>query len=77
MFMLEGCKTSAQTRGFHVENLIPELLDHRKVIEVLANTTMIKPDGEQLAGVGFNATVRDDVVLKLSGSFKRTIKLKF
>lgn len=76
-FMLEGCKVPTKIRSFHNENLIPELANHRKVIEVLANTNMIEPAEEQLAGLGFNATVRDEVLVKLSGKFKRMLKIKF
>jgi hypothetical protein len=64
-------------RSFHAENLIPELAQHRKVLEVLGNTTMIEPATTQLSGLGFNATVKDELVVKLQGSFKRTIKIKF
>jgi len=79
-FMLDGCETQSNIRSFHAENLIPELTTHRKVLEVLGNTTMIDPTKsgvKQLSGLGFNATVRDELVVKLSGSFKRTIKIKF
>jgi hypothetical protein len=76
-FMLEGAKSPVSIRSFHNENLIPDLQAHRKVMEVLANTTMIDPVDEQLSGLGFNATVRDEVVLKLSGTHKRVIKVKF
>lgn len=76
-FMLENCKTDEPIRSFHIENLIPELADHRKVLEVLGNTTMIEPSDKQLTGLGFNATVRDEVIVRLQGSFKRTVKIKF
>ena len=65
-FMLEGCKTDLPIRSFHVENLNQELAEHRKVMEVVGNVNMIKPDSEQLAGVGFNSTVRDSVVVKVN-----------
>jgi len=77
LFMLDGCKCPTSLRSFHSENLIPELAEHRKVLEVLGNTTMIEPTDKQLSGLGFNATVRDEVIVKLQGSFKRTIKIKF
>lgn len=77
MFMLEGCKCPNPVRGFHNENLIPDLLEHRKVMEVLGNTNMIQPSDRQLSGVGFNATVRDEAVVRLGGTFKRVIKVKF
>jgi hypothetical protein len=76
-FMLDNCKSDVPLRSFHNEYLNGELLKHKKVMEVLANTTMIQPAEKQLSGLGFNATVNDEVVLKLTGSFKRTIKIKF
>ena len=76
-FMLDKAVSPVSIRSFHAENLIPELAQHRKVLEVLGNTTMIEPTDKQLTGLGFNATVRDELVLKLQGSFKRTVKIKF
>lgn len=77
MFMLDDCECKTPVRGFHNENLIPDLLSHRKVIEVLGATNMIEPKGKQLSGLGFNATVRDEAIVRLSGTFKRVIKIKF
>lgn len=76
-FMLNNCKCPISIRSFHAENLIPELAQHRKVLEVLGNTTMINPVDKQLSGLGFNATVKDEIILRLSGSHKRIIKVKF
>ncbi len=76
-FMLDNCKCPVSIRSFHAENLIPELAEHRKVLEVLGNTTMIEPTTKQLSGLGFNATVRDELIVKLQGSHKRVLKIKF
>jgi hypothetical protein len=78
-FMLDGCRVDADVRGFHNENLLPDLLKHRKVMEVLGATCAIKVNStdKQLSGLGFNSTVRDEVVLRLGGSFKRVIRVKF
>jgi hypothetical protein len=76
-FMLDGCKTDSQIRTFHNENLKSELLEFRKVMEVLGSVNMIEPSENQLSGIGFNATVRDELVVRLQGSFKRVIKIKF
>jgi len=38
---------------------------------------MLEPTDNQLAGLGFNATVKDEVILRLKGNFKRVIKVKF
>jgi hypothetical protein len=76
-FMLDGCKSDVPMRSFHNENLNGELLKFRKVMEVLADTRKLEPTDNQLAGLAFNSTVRDEVILKLSGSHKRAIKVIF
>ena len=76
-FMLEKAKTDKDVRGFHNENLISELLTHKKVMEVLGNKSLIKPTSNQLSGLGFNSTVRDELLVKLTGSFNRVVKIKF
>ncbi|HOV34892.1 MAG TPA: hypothetical protein PLS56_02780 [Candidatus Dojkabacteria bacterium] len=77
-FMLDGCRAPNAIRGFHNENLIPELAAHRKVLEVLGATAMIEPkEKKQLCGLGFNATVRDEVLARIQGSHKRVVKIKF
>lgn len=77
MFMLEGCKTTTPVRGFHNENLIPDLLTHKKVMEVLGTTNMIEPTDNQLSGIGFNSTVKDELIVKCKGSHNRMLKIKF
>jgi len=76
-FMLEGCASDVPLRAFHNEYLNGSLLEHRKVLEVLADTTRIEPSKPQLAGIGFNATVQDELIIKLTGSHKRVLKIKF
>ena len=76
-FMLDGAKAPESIRGFHNEFLLPELLEHRKVMEVLGARLKVESTDKQLSGLGFNATVRDEVVLRLQGSHKRVIKVQF
>ena len=76
-FMLDGCKSPVSIRSFHNENLIPDLLEHRKVLEVLGTTNNIPSIEKQLSGLGFNATVSDEVILKLQGTHKRMVRVKF
>lgn len=77
-FMLDNCKAVGKIRGFHNENLLPDILKHKKVMEVLGNTHMIEPSNDkQLSGLGFNSTVRDEVIVKCAGNFKRMLKVKF
>lgn len=77
MFILDKCKIETPVRSFHNENLNSELLKHRKVMEVLGVTNMIEPTDKQLSGIGFNSTVRDELLVKVQGSHKRMLKIKF
>ena len=38
---------------------------------------MIEPTDKHLAGLGFSATVKDELIVKCSGNFKRMLKIKF
>ena len=53
------------------------ILEHRKVMEVLGSTNYIESTDKQLSGIGFNATVRDELIVKLAGTHKRMLKIKF
>lgn len=78
MFMLDGCHTTEPVRTFYNEDLIPDLLTHhKKVMDVLGSQCAVEGGKDQLAGVGFNSDERESVVLKLSGSHKRVIRVKF
>jgi hypothetical protein len=76
-FMLDRCKSDIALRSYHAEYLNSELYEHRKVLDYLANTIMIQPAEKQLAGLGFNSTIENEIFLKLEGSHKRVIKIKF
>ena len=76
-FFLDGAQAQTSLRSFHNENLKGDLVVHRKVMEVLANTTMVESTTNELSGIGFNSTVRDELILRLQGSHKRVIKVKF
>jgi hypothetical protein len=77
LFMLDGCASDTALRSFHSEDFNSELTTHRKVLEPLGASNMLAPADIQLAGLGFNATVKDSVIVKCSGSFKRTLKINF
>jgi hypothetical protein len=46
-------------------------------MEVLGNQTMLEPTDKQLSGLGFNATIRDELIIKIQGTHKRVLKIKF
>lgn len=78
MFILDNCATKDTVRGFYNEFLSNELTPHRKVFEILADKMKVQPDSEQLAGIAFSSTARNDLVVKLTTSTSvRTYKIIF
>ena len=77
-FILEGCKNPDDVRGFYNEFLDESLKDHRKVFEVLASKLKVGYNEDQMSGVGFSSTQRNDLTCKvISGTLSRVVKIKF
>jgi hypothetical protein len=76
-FMLDGCKSEGNVRGFYNEFLLQELTPHRKVIEIVGSKMLVEDSVEQLSGVGFSVSARNSLVCKVSGKFTRIIKIDF
>ena len=76
-FMLEGCNPDVPLSSFHNEYLVGELLNHRKVLECLSQTTKIHPSKVSLSGIGFNSTVSDELIVRVKGSHQRVLKIVF
>lgn len=76
-FMIPGCKAPDKIRSFHNENLISDLQGHRKVLDALGAKLMVESSEGQLSGLGFDATVRDTLIVKVNGVLNKVIKIKF
>lgn len=76
-FMLEGAKADEHPRGFSNEFLRADLKPHRKVFEVLSHRLIIEQSDDQLTGLGFSYTKRDSVVVRVTGSTKRIMRIVF
>ena len=76
-FMLDDCRTDTSARGFYNEFLSENLSQHRKVFEILGSKMKVEPTENQLSGLGFSSTQRNEVFCRVSGSFSRTIKITF
>lgn len=76
-FILENCLTPDMTRGFFNEYLRGDLTEHRKVFEILGSKTKAEPTAAQLSGIGFSETVRNDLVVRVTGKTVRTLKITF
>lgn len=73
-FMLEDCQNPDQVRGFYNEFLSNELTPHRKVFEVLSSNMKCTPTKNQLSGLGFSSTLRNDIYCKVDN---RPYKITF
>lgn len=76
-FILENCKNSGQPRGFFNEFLNEDLREHRKVFEVLGSKMKVEESENQLSGLGFSSTQKNSLIVKVEGTFTRTIKINF
>lgn len=76
-FMLEGCKNDGTARGFYNEFLREELTPHRKVIEMVGAKMRTEESDRQLSGLGFSSTQRNEVLVRVTGAFTRTVKVVF
>ena len=75
--MLENCINPDKARGFFNEFLNESLTEHRKVFEVLGAKMKVEESKNQLSGLGFSSTQRNQIVCKVQGSFSRIIKINF
>ncbi len=76
-FMLADCVNEEQARGFYNEFLREELMPHRKVIEIVGSKMKTEESSNQLSGLGFSSTMRSDLLVRVKGSFTRTVKVLF
>ena len=74
-FMLDGCKNPDPVRGFFNEYLRPDLeKQHHRVFEALASKAKTEYSDNQLSGLGFSSTQRNELIVKVDN---KTFKIKF
>jgi hypothetical protein len=76
-FIAENAASPDAPRGFFNEFLKDDLMKQKRVFEALGNKMRVQQSDRQLTGFGFSSTQPNSVVVKVEGTFTRTIKINF
>lgn len=78
MFMLKDCISDENPSGMFNEYLVPDLYNHRKVMEALSGQMRVESTDDQLSGLGFALDRKAELVVKVvNDTDTKVYRIKF